>query len=588
MRLALIGNCAYQALVDDSAAVRWLCWPRFDSSFVLGSLLDDDRGGELSVQPSAAASSEQAYLPSTNILRTVFECEDGSFEVIDFAPRFRRGSSSYMPTMLVRIVRPIEGTPRVRIRCRPVYDYGEAVLVGQVLGDRIQWLGERAALQLRTNVPSHIGADAFLLEQDVYLAFSWGEALEGGLEETCEQLLSRTKAYWQAWVKQMVLPGCFQSEVIRSALVLKLHQFEETGAITAAATTSLVEYPGSSRTWDYRYCWLRDAFFTLDALARLDHHEESERFASFLESLPAIGLPATGLPATGRLQPVYGIGGEQQLPETILEHLSGHLGEGPVRLGNAACAQIQNDVYGETIAAVAPLLLGRADCPPAALALLVRLLEQIDRTMELPDAGLWEIRDEPKLHTFSLLMHWLGATNAASVGARIDDAALEQRGRELAARARGLIEDRCFRPELGYYADSASTDHADAALLLMINLGFLEPEHPAAASHLASLHERLGLGNSLMQRYRHHDGIGETHATFTVCGFWYAEALARVGRAEEAERCFVDLLGYANHLGLFSEDIDPKTGKQWGNFPQTYSHAGLITAALAIQDQIRH
>ncbi len=577
MRLALIGNCAYQALIDDSASVRWLCWPRFDSSFVFGSLLDEGRGGELSIRPAAPARSKQAYVRNTNILRTVFEGEDGAFEVVDFAPRHQSGGGHYKPTILVRIVRPLEGTPSVRIRCRPVYDYGEQVPHGRLEGGDISWRLGAGVLRLQSNLPSGacVEGEPVVLERDLYLALGWGDSLEGALGACCERLLSRTMEYWQGWVAQMRLPEGFRREVIRSALVLKLHQFEETGAITAASTTSLVEFPGSGRCWDYRYCWLRDAYFTVDALRRLDHFAEVEGLFSFVQSVAS----------KGPLQPLYGIGGERQLPERIVEHLAGYLGEGPVRIGNAASAQEQHDVYGETIAAIAPLLLEQAKPPVGALRLVGRLVDRIEETMGCPDAGLWEIRDEPKVHTFSLLMHWLGGKTAACVGAHVGDGALERRGRALAKRARKIIEECCYRPACGYYADSTSTDHADAALLMMVNAGFLEADQPRTAQHLAALHERLSLGNSLMRRYRHHDGIGQTHGTFTVCGFWYAEALARIGRRQEAECCVTELIGHANHVGLFSEDIDPRTGKQWGNFPQTYSHAGLITATLAISAQ---
>lgn len=583
MDLALIGNCAYQALIDRQAHVRWLCWPRFDSSFVFGSLLDEERGGTFSVEPvSPIQGTDQTYLPNGNVLKTVTRCSDGGYEVIDFAPRFLQYERSYKPTMLIRIIRPLAGNPRIRVRCRPMYRYGNLSPKRHIASNHIQWEVPEGALRLTTDVPlTYVDeAQPFLLDRDVYVVLTWGEPLEAPLAETCESFLGRTQRYWERWVKHCAVPTHLpielQRHVIRSALTLKLHQFEDTGAITAATTTSIPEYPGSGRTWDYRYCWLRDAYFTLNAMRRLNQFEEMEGFVNYLANIAA---------SSGeRLQPVYGISGEPELTEVIHEQLSGYRGDGPVRIGNAAFLQIQNDVYGEALAAIAPLLLDvRFDGQGSrALGLVDHLLNRIDQTLELPDAGLWEIRDEPKLHTFSLLMHWFGASVAARIGARLSDLHLEKRAQQIEARARAKIESVCYRESEGFFADAATTDNADAALLMMINLGFLDADDPRAASHLRVLAERLRIDGPLFHRYVHHDGIGDTHATFTVCGFWYAEALAHLGRRQEAEECLSELCELANHVGLFSEDIDPKTREQLGNFPQTYSHVGLINAAFAL------
>lgn len=578
MRLALIGNCSYQALVDDRARVRWLCWPRFDSSCVFGSLLDDVRGGVFSVEPAEPndhTTSEQHYVPNTNIVTTVFRGHEGSFEVVDFAPRFQVGERFVKPTVLVRILRPLSGRPRVRIRCRPTADYGSVVPGRHVASDHIRWDLPGANLQLTTDLPhGHVSEErSFVLERDVHLVLSWNAPPTLPLAETCELLLIRTRRYWEGWIERTVVPSKFQPEVRRSALALKLHQYEDTGAITAATTTSIPEYPGSGRNWDYRFCWLRDTYFTLGALNRMNHFEETEAFASYLNAVAA---------KAPDLQPVYGVAGETELHERIIEGLSGYAGSGPVRIGNAAYAQIQNDVYGEMIAAIAPLYLDPHfhDAQPST-APVQRLLERIEATMDQPDAGLWEIRDTPKVHTFSLLMHWLGATVAGHIGQRRGDADLRDRAHAQRDRAATLIES-CFCDEHGYYGDSTSSTHADAALLMMVNLGYLS-DAKRAQRHVQQLASRLASDQGLMHRYQHDDGLGDTHATFTVCGFWHAEALARIGRKAEAETIVQQLLAYANHVGLFSEDVDPQSGEQWGNFPQTYSHVGLINAAFAIQ-----
>jgi GH15 family glucan-1,4-alpha-glucosidase len=416
-----------------------------------------------------------------------------------------------------------------------------------------------------------------VLTDPVYLVLTWGKPLEAPLAETCESFLAQTRRYWTTWVKHASLPERFQEPVIRSALTLKLHQFEDTGAITAATTTSIPEHPGSGRTWDYRYCWLRDSCFTLGALRRLGHFEEMERFITYLHSI--------GESAGDRLQPVYGINGQNVLTESVLDHLRGYRGEGPVRVGNHAYAQTQHDVYGEMIAALAPLFLDvrfRDHADSRSIKLLHTLLRAIETHIEAPDAGLWEKRHDHRLHTFSLLMHWLGASTASRVGARCGDSTLAEQGHMLAERARAIIEKRTWRPELGCYSDVTEGDTVDASLMLMVNLGYVPPGHPHAESHVLHLASQLSANDHLLHRYRHHDGIGDTHATFTMCGLWHAEALARLGRVREAEQVFTSILGYANHVGLLSEDIDPATGEQWGNFPQTYSHVGLINAAFAI------
>jgi GH15 family glucan-1,4-alpha-glucosidase len=581
MDLALIGNCSFQALIDTRARVRWLCWPRFDSSFVFGSLLDEERGGAFEIVPATEVlESEQEYLPNTNVLRTRFHCDDGVFDVIDFAPRFIQYERSFKPTMLVRIIRPVEGKPRVAVRCEPVYRYGDLVPRSHIASNHIQWEVPEASLRLTTDVArAYIDESRpFVLEETAYVVLTWGEPLEAPLAETCESFLGRTRRYWEKWVKHCALPTRFQSRVIRSALTLKLHQFEDTGAITAATTTSIPEYPGSGRTWDYRYCWLRDAYFTLMAMRRLNHFEEMEGFVRYLANLAA---------TSDRLQPVYGISGESELTERIHERLAGYDGEGPVRIGNAAYEQVQNDVYGEMLAAIAPLFLDLRFVGQRTYGsdLVDDLLSRIEETMELPDAGLWEIRDEPKVHTFSLLMHWFGARVGMHVGQAIHDEALVDKAKALEKRARALLDGECYRAEDGYFADATTTDNADAALLMMINLGFLGKDDPRASSHLQVLAERLRIEGSLFHRYVHHDGIGDTHATFTVCSFWYAEALARMGRYDEAEKSLAELCELANHVGLFSEDIDPATRGQLGNFPQTYSHVGLINAAFAVSRQ---
>jgi GH15 family glucan-1,4-alpha-glucosidase len=558
--LALIGNGAFQALIDRNARVAWLCWPRFDSSFVFGELLDKEKGGEFSVLTEADDfECTQRYLPGTAILETEFSRESEAFTVTDLAPRFVEGEALHTPRLLLRRLRPLRGKPRVQFRCRARYDYGTRALPAG---------SEELSLQMSEEIAE---GEFFSLERDLYLVLGWQEELRGELAARCPELFTATESYWRAWCDSLRLPTEFSEQVERSAITLKLHQFKETGAITAAATTSIPEDEGSGRNWDYRFCWPRDAYFTVDVLQQLGSLDESRAFVAFLETL-------TGHP----FQPLYGIAGEREVEEETLDHLAGYRGNRPVRIGNQAYVQDQHDIYGEMIAALAPLYASARKPGPASMTLLVKLLDAIEQNMTSPDAGLWEKRQGPVLHTFSLLMHWYGAKTAHSIATAEDDAPLAERALTLKERAREIIEERCWRPELGFYADSAEANYADASLFLMVTTGYLEPSSPRARSHVDGLVKRLQLAPHLFHRYRHDDGIGETHSCFTVCALWYAEALALMGDRATAEQVLRSVLGHANHVGLLSEDIDPKDGSLWGNFPQTYSHVGIIRCALAL------
>jgi GH15 family glucan-1,4-alpha-glucosidase len=577
MQHGIIGNCAFSALIDKGSIV-WLCWPRMDSAFVFASLLDG-AGGSFDVEMLDAQSIRQEYVENTNILRTVMQSAAGSLELLDFAPRFSQYDRSYKPTMVVRILRPLGGEPWVRVRCRPTLDNGRRPAASYCASNHIEYLGFDAPVRLTTNMALTCVSEErpFALLRDHHLVLTWGQPLESPLEETAENFLSRTQAYWRRWVRNGRVPRDYQKEVIRSALVLKLHQYEDTGAILASTTTSIPEHPGSGRCWDYRYCWLRDAFFSLNAFERLGQTEEMEKFVVYLLNL--CRKPWT-------LQPVYALSGERELPEQILEHLSGYRNERPVRIGNQAYQHVQNDVYGEMILAISRLLLdvrfvGVEGLSGAAL-LVQRLLDQIEGRLEEEDAGLWELRSKWRLHAFTLLMHWAGARRAAEIGESLGSTALQERGADLARRSRHLLETRCWSPELGALTQAASTSNLDSALLLAVQLGFFDPLDPRAGTHIEAIRARLGADGGLLRRYAVADDFGVPQAAFTVCSLWLAEALAIVGRREEAKDLFERILALHNGLGLFSEDILPATGEQSGNFPQTYSHVGIINTAFRL------
>ena len=400
----IIGNCAYLALIDDRANVGWLCWPRFDSSFVFGGLLDDEKGGDFCIRPEwEEFTSVQRYLRNTTVLQTTFHCEDGSYRVTDFAPRFRQYERYFRPLMLIRKVEPLEGTPRIRVRCNPRGNYGEVVPEKVFGSSHIRYTGLESQLRLTTDIPlSYIDQEqAFVLNEAKYLVLTWGAPLEAPLRTTVDGFMDRTVRYWQRWVQNTSVENFHQDIVIRSALTLKLHTYQDTGAIIAAATTSLPESPGSGRNWDYRFCWMRDAHYTLKALNDLSHFGILKDYARFIQNIV--------LNEDQRFHPLYPITIDRVPIEKILP-LKGYRGETPVRMGNQAYEHIQNDVYGQVLVTLLPLFSDRrlqnqiGTDKSTLQSLALHCLKMIEETMEEPDNGLWEFRGLSQLH----LPHPLG------------------------------------------------------------------------------------------------------------------------------------------------------------------------------------
>lgn len=576
--MGVVGNCAFLALIGTDTAVRWLCWPRFDSSFVFGSLLDEQKGGECSIRPATTDfTSSQYYIPNTNVLCTEIEAADGSYRVTDFAPRFLQYERYYKPLMFIRKIEPLVGTPRVRAVCRPVAQYGELELSRRRSSNHIAFLGMEEEIRLTTNIPLTYVLDEedFVLNETKYIVLTYGAPLEAPLESTAERFLTNTLAYWRQWVKSTSIGNFHQSQVIRSALALKIHQYEDTGAIIAASTTSLPEAPGSTRNWDYRFCWMRDTYYILTAFNNIGHSEELERYFHFIANIST--------KVVGKYQPLYGIGGQATLTETELP-LAGYLGNQPVRIGNDAYTHIQNDVYGQVLVALLPLYV---DCrfrdPDRAtpLALVQEALRLIEATMDQPDAGLWEFRHIAQKHCYTYLFHWAGSHAALQVARSVGDVELESQAARLLSMAQARIE-QCFEPERGVYTNAIGSPHLDASTIQLITMGYLDPNSEKARHHLAELEKELKTPEGLFYRYRHPDDFGTPETTFLICSFWYVEALACVGRLDDAIAEFEQLITYTNHLGLLSEDVDAKTGSQWGNFPQAYSHVGLVNAAYRI------
>ncbi len=574
----LIGNCAYLAHVDISTNISWLCWPRFDSSFVFGGLMDKEKGGEFSILPPGEYKTQQYYLENTNVLRTEITTQEGKYRVTDFAPRFNQYERFFKPLMLVRKIELLDGMPRINIKCRPVYEYGANPLAPSRGSNHIDYHGSGEKLRLTTNIPINyiLEGHNFILNETKYLVLTYGAPLEAPLETTAESFLRDTISYWRIWIKHSSIVRFYQPFVIRSALILKIHQYEDTGAIVAASTTSLPEFNGSGRNWDYRYCWLRDTYYIITSLNHIGHFEEMEKYFHFVTDIC--------FSEEHRYQPLYGITGQKQLTETLLPYLSGYLGNQPVRIGNQAYEHIQNDIYGQVLISLLPLYVDhrfvfteRKD----SAKWIDTVLSKIEATIDETDAGIWEFRNTANVHCYSNLFQWAGCLAAEKMANIIGDEKLLAKALMLKEKATAHIE-ACYDPQRKVYTHAAGSPHLDASTLQLIMMNYIDPSSQKARDHISALEKELKTPAGLFYRYVHADDFGKPESTFLICSFWYVEALACVGRIEDAIREFEKLLQYSNHLLLFSEDVDENNGSQWGNFPQAYSHVGLMNAAYRI------
>jgi GH15 family glucan-1,4-alpha-glucosidase len=574
--LGVIGNCQYSATIRNTGEVVWCCLPRFDSEPVFSTLLDSADGGKFVIGPADGGEGVQSYIENTNILRTVFETPSGRFQVIDFAPRFVEHAQSFMPTQLFRIIEPIEGAPRVRVLCDPKLGWSKRTPDRTSGSNHVRFSGFGSDLRLISDVPvSYLTGQPFTLTGRRHMAVTWGAPIEAPLAPLADHYLTETQAYWVHWVKQCNIPPLYQAAVIRSALALKLHCFEDTGAIVAAMTTSIPESPGSGRTWDYRYCWLRDAYYCLGAFRWLGQFEERESFIHYLLNI-AGGTPDLNL------APLYSIDGSLGPEEQILDNWSGYCGDGPVRIGNGASLHTQNDVFGEMVLSLVPIFLDdryRSDRSKETLKLVQDLARKAISVAGHPDAGIWEYRTEWKPQTFSSLMCWAAADRMARVAGR-HATSLENEFRSAANRIHSEILSNAWHPELKSFTGAFGGNDLDASLLQMTHLRFLPLDDPRLASTIDRIRGTLSQDGWLF-RYKLDDGFGSPVVAFTICTFWLIEALAESGRKAEAKEALDRILSTASPLGLLSEDFQTSNLKMSGNFPQAYSQVGLIHAAFA-------
>jgi len=578
-----IGNCQVSALVDRAGRFVWGCVPRVDGDPAFSSLLDPapraapGARGFWEIDLEGCVETSQHYLRNSPVLVTRHADADGNaIEVIDFCPRFGRNARMYRPVAFVRIVRPTAGSPRIRVRLRPSRAWGSKDPERTRGTNHIRYLLDTMTLRLTTTAPVGWIEDERLFRVERALHFFLGpdESFTDDLQASLDTMLDRTVREWQSWVRGLATPVEWQEAVIRAAITLKLCQHEETGAIVAALTSSIPEHADSGRNWDYRYCWIRDAYYTVQALNRLGALDVLE---SYLEYLRNIVDNAKG----GHIQPLYDIRGLAELTEGEAEGLSGYRGMGPVRVGNLAYEQIQHDVYGQivlsSVHAFADQRLFRPSGPEDFEA-LERIGERALQVYDKPDAGLWELRTRAHVHTYSAVMCWAAADRLAHAAQILGLDDREVYWREQAAKVHADILKRSWNGDSRAISSTFDGDDRDASLLQLVDLRFLRPDDLQFHETLAALESALRRGADML-RYATEDDFGVPHTAFNVCTFWLIEALWLTGRKEEARTLFETMLARRTKAGLLSEDIDPVTNELWGNYPQTYSLVGIINCA---------
>jgi GH15 family glucan-1,4-alpha-glucosidase len=579
----LIGDLHCVALVGTNGTIDWHCFPSFDAPSVFGSLLDADRGGSFELTAAVPAKTRQFYHPDTNVLITRFFAEDGVGEIQDFMPV---GGGDARRHRLIRRVLCVRGTIPFRARIWPRFGYGLQPHTLTDVAAGVVFTAPGSTITLTATVPfEHDDRDVtaeFKLAEGESAVFALDEVGSDAVPRPCSgeeavELMGATVAFWRNWLSASRYRGRWREVVHRSALTLKLLTYAPTGAIVAAPTTSLPEQIGGERNWDYRYVWVRDAAFCVYALLRLGFTSEADAFMQFMFQHVTSREPS----AFGPLQVMYGLDGRTELPERELSHLAGYRGSVPVRTGNGAAKQLQLDIYGELMDSV--YLYDRWHRPISSAqwdTITVRanwLCDQWDQ----PDEGIWETRGGPRKFLYSQLMCWVAIERAVRLALRRGLPADLDRWRQARDEIYRRIMDRGWSPRLKAFAQYEGGDVLDAAVLLMPLVKFIAPTDPKWLSTLDALTASL-VSDSLVYRYDPQtspDGVRGEEGTFSACSFWYVEALTRAGRLEEARLAFEKMLTYANHLGLYAEQIS-RTGEQQGNFPQALTHLALISAAF--------
>ena len=583
LNYGVIGNCRTAALISERGSIEWLCFPDFDSPSVFAALLDRTKGGSFGFDVPDGYAVRQSYVPHTNILSTRFASDEGEFEVLDYMPCYRSFEKEhYLPAELYRYIRFVKGRPRFRIRYDPAPNYAQGkVRIRRTAGfiESYSSADNKDRQYLYSSIPLQAvaGREEIRLEKDEFLLLSYNEKvipidIEREKIEYC-----RTLVYWLNWTNRTRQYTCYNEVVERSMLVLKLLSYYN-GAMLAALTTSLPETVGEVRNWDYRFCWLRDASMSIETMFRVGHTGAARRFMKFIQS---------SFMSRHDYQIMYGIRGERKLTEVILEHLDGYKGSKPVRIGNDAYHQKQNNSFGYLMDLVWQyyrLMPGTLDEIEDMWEMVKSILATVAEEWRNPDKGIWEIRGEEQHFVSSKVMCWVALDRGARIAAKLGKEEFAARWREEAEAIRRDVMEHGWKSEIQSFSQAYGNLALDSSLLLMEPYGFIAANDPHYRKTVEAVRKAL-FRKGLMYRYNSEDDFGVPSSAFTMCTFWLIRALFVTGQRNEAKTLFSQVLRYGNHLGLFSEHLDFDTKEQLGNFPQAYSHLAIVNTALLFAEE---
>ncbi|MET7027830.1 glycoside hydrolase family 15 protein [Sediminicola luteus] len=576
----IIGNCRSAALISKNGSLDWCCLPEFDSSSVFAKLLDDKIGGSFEILVDESYSIHQQYEENTCILVTTFSDGKNIFEVHDFMPRYySEDGGCHTPPEIVRYIKYISGSPKFKVLYNPKLEYAQGETSTYIKPNFIASLTHTVKFDtvfLYTSFDKEkvVKGEEIELKESGYFLLGYNEKIFLPDTKKIYLLLQRTKVYWLNWVERTPTYKRFNDQIIRSALTLKLLSYDKTGAVLAAATTSLPETIGEVRNWDYRFCWIRDASMVIKVVSELGHKNVAKRYLQFIIDL----IPDKD----EKLQIMYGINKEKKLTEETLDHLAGYKGSKPVRVGNAAYKQRQNDIYGILMDVIYEQLVKfdtDIENGEELWTITKGIVWIVNNHWQEPDKGIWEFRTEDRHFTFSKILCWVALDRAIKVAEIFGKKHKIKKWKVLEQEIRQDIYDNAWNEEKQSFTQSYGSPDLDASVLLMESYGFIQAKDPKFVSTVKAIEKELS-HEGLMYRYKNEDDFGLPSSSFTICTFWFINSLFKIGEEEKAIKHFEKLLSYSNHLGLFSEDIDFKTKRLLGNFPQAYSHLALIECAI--------
>ena len=582
LNYGIIGNCRSAALISDTGSLDWCCLPQFDSTSVFAKLLDEKKGGSFEIRAKYNYVIHQEYYKNTAILVTRYSDGENIFEVHDFMPRYYKlsGKGKYnAPPEIIRYIKHIAGTPSFSVLYDPKLEYALGTTNNYAKDDFIVSLTSKQkfdTLFMYTSFDKQavLDGDEITLTEDGYFMICYNEKILKPTTAKMSLELERTKIYWLDWVDRTPTYKKFNDQIMRSAITLKMLTYDKTGAVLAAATTSLPETIGEVRNWDYRFCWIRDASMVIKVVSELGHKNSAKRYLQFIIDL----MPDKD----EKLQIMYGINKQKKLTENTLDHLEGYKGSSPVRIGNAAYKQKQNDIYGILMDVIYEQLVkfsNDIENGEELWSITKGIVWIVEKHWREPDKGIWEFRGEDQHFTFSKVLCWVAIDRAIKVAKIFGKTRKIQKWTAIEQEIKSDIHEHAWNPDKNAFVQSYGSNHLDASVLLMESYGFIHAKDPKFVNTVHAIEEELS-NDGLLYRYKNEDDFGLPSSSFTICTFWFINSLFKIGEEEKALAHFERLLGYSNHLGLFSEDIDFKTKRLLGNFPQAYSHLALIECAI--------